>query len=240
MTKEDGKETATMVFMIPLEPAPKRLELLQGLAAQILALPVPPVLKVGIDGVDGAGKTTFSTELAEVLAASGRPMIRASVDGFHNPRAVRYRLGKRSPEGFFRDSYNYGALKAALLDPLNPGGTGRYRTAVFDHRMDAPVEVPEQQAAPGSILLVDGIFLHRPELRAYWDLSVFLEVDFGTSIPRGAQRGEGSPDPHAPENRRYVEGQRLYLQECHPREHASVVVNNERLERPFIVPNKGF
>ena len=181
------------------------------------------------------GKTVFGDELAQVLAASGRPLIRASVDGFHHPESVRYRLGKSSPEGFFRDSYNYLALKAALLDPLSPGGTGRYRTAAFDHRSNSPVEMPEKQAAPGSVLILDGIFLHRPELRGYWDFSIFLEVDFATSIPRGAQRGEGSPDPHARGNRRYVEGQELYFEEYRPRQHATVIVNNERLEQPFVV-----
>ena len=216
----------------------KRSQLLNGLATEILALPSVSSARVGIDGVDGAGKTVFGDELAEVLNASGRPLIRASVDGFHNPKSARYRLGKGSPEGFFRDSYNYPALKAALLDPLSPGSTGRYRTAVFDHHTDEFVEVPEEQARPGSILILDGIFLHRPELRDYWDFSIFLEVDFSVSIPRGAQRGEGSPDPHTPENRRYVEGQRLYFRECRPKQHATVVVNNERLERPFIVgPN---
>ena len=212
-----------------------RLNLLHGLADKILALPADHVAKVGVDGVDGAGKTVFRDELAQVLSASHRPLITTSVDGFHNPESVRYRSGKRSPEGFFRDSYNYPALKAALLDPLSPGGTGRYRTAIFNHRADSPVEMPEQQAAPGSILIVDGIFLHRPELRDYWDFSIFLEVDFATSIPRGAQRGEGSPDPHAPENRRYAEGQKLYLRECKPKEHATIVVNNEDLSKPFVV-----
>ena len=218
-----------------VSPTSTRSDLLQSLAAKILALPAVHILRVGIDGVDGAGKTVFAGELARALAASGRPLITASVDGFHNPRAVRYRLGKDSPEGFFRDSYDYPALKAALLDPLSPGGTGRYRTAIFDHRANSPIEVPEARAEPGSILIMEGIFLHRPELRDYWDFSVFLEVDFATSIPRGAQRGEGSPDPHASENRRYVEGQRLYFQECNPKAHATVMVNNERLEEPFVV-----
>jgi len=66
----------------------------------------PDVLRVGIDGVDGAGKTTFADELAAALAPFGRPVIRAGVDGFHHPRAVRYRRGRESPEGFFRDSYD--------------------------------------------------------------------------------------------------------------------------------------
>jgi alkylation response protein AidB-like acyl-CoA dehydrogenase len=89
------------------------------------------VVRVGIDWVDGAGKTYLADELAELLRASGRSTIRASVDGFHHPRAIRYRRDRGSPEGFFHDSYDYDQLKAALLDPLSPGGTRRYRVAVF-------------------------------------------------------------------------------------------------------------
>jgi uridine kinase len=212
-----------------------RQELLDTIATKILELPTPFVTRVAIDGFDGAGKTVFADELAKVLEISGRPIIRASVDAFHNPRALRYRLGKTSPEGFFRDSYNYPELKAVLLDPLSPKGSGIYRTAAFDHRTDSAVSVPEMQAIPNSILVFDGIFLHRPELRDYWNFSVFLKVDFNVSIPRGAQRGEGSPDLQAPENRRYVEGQKLYVRECSPEYYATVVVNNETLEAPSIV-----
>jgi uridine kinase len=193
------------------------------------------LVRLGIDGVDGAGKTHFADELAELLNASGRPTIRASVDGFHNPKAIRYRRGRGSPEGFFHDSYDYEQLKAALLEPLSPGGTGRYRVAVFDHREDKPIQAPVQQASAGGILIVDGIFLHRQELRAYWDYSIFLEVAFDISIPRGALRGEGSPDPGAPENQRYVEGQKLYLRTCEPQRFASVTINNDDLLAPYVV-----
>ncbi|WP_235183197.1 nucleoside/nucleotide kinase family protein [Deinococcus phoenicis] len=187
--------------------------------------------------MDGAGKTTFADELAEVLRARGRTVIHASVDGFHAPRAVRYRRGRTSPEGFYRDSYDCPGLRAALLGPLGPGGSGRYRPAIFDHVTDAPVELPERVAEEGSILLLDGLFLHRPELRDLWDDSVFLHVDFEISVPRGAARGPGygSPDPHAESNHRYVEGNRLYFREADPQRHAGVVVDNNDLQAPFVV-----
>src|SRR5262249_27889691 len=136
---------------------PDRQNILRTVADPILQLPSAHVVCVGIDGVDGAGKSMFGDELAQRLTAAGRSVIRASVDGFHNTRAIRYRLGRQSPEGYFRDSYNYAQLKALLLDPLSPGGNGRYRTAAFDHRTDQPVTVPEAQAAPGNILVFDGI-----------------------------------------------------------------------------------
>jgi uridine kinase len=109
--------------------------------------------------------------------------------------------------------------------------------AVFDHRLDCPVATPEQTASPGDILLFDGIFLHRPELRAYWDYSIFLVVRFAISIPRGAQRGDGVSDIEDPYNHRYIRGQELYLL-TEPARRATVVVNNEDLGRPyFVMPN---
>lgn len=218
---------------------PRRQEILEQVAHAASQASANGVARIGIDGADGAGKTHFADELAALLKASGRSIIRASVDGFHNPRAIRYRRGRSSPEGFFHDSYDYDQLKAVLLDPLSPGGTGWYRVAVFDHRSDSPIQVPAQWGSSGDILILDGIFLHRPELRAYWDYSIFLEVAFAISIPRGAQRGEGSPDPAAPQNQRYVQGQELYLRSCEPKRFASVTINNDGLAAPYIIERDG-
>jgi uridine kinase len=212
-----------------------RHKLITLVAEKIHAHNCTDVMRVAIDGVDGTGKTTFADELASILNPFGRSVIRASVDSFHNPRVVRYRLGATSPQGYFSDSYDYEKLKALLLDPLSPGGNYCYIRAAFDHRTDSSLGAPEEFASPGSILIFDGIFLHRPCLRTFWDFSVFLQVDFHISIPRGALRGEGSPDPLAESNRRYIEGQKLYLSQCEPANAASIVINNNDLDHPFIV-----
>jgi uridine kinase len=215
---------------------PARRAVLDRVAEAVLALPGRGTARVGIDGVDGAGKTTLADELGERLASSGRPVIRASADGFHHPRAVRYRLGRHSPEGFYRDSYDYAALRRLLLDPLGPGGTGRFRRAIFDVDADVAVEAPEERAAPGSILLLDGMFLHRPELRDAWDLSVFLRVEWTRNHRRrGAPGTPTRVDLEAPATRRYLDGQRLYFRECAPWECASIVVDNHDLDAPFVV-----
>jgi len=192
----------------------------------------PDVLRVGIDGVDGAGKTTFADELAAALAPSGRPVIRAGVDGFHHPRPVRYRRGRKSPEGFFRDSYDYAALAAVLLEPLSPGGSGRFRRQVFDVEADRPVHAPEERAQPRAILLFDGIFLHRPELRPFWDVSIFLRVEWARNH---RARAAGGVDPQDAHQRRYADGQALYFRECRPWDHATLVIDNDDLAAPFIV-----
>jgi len=212
-----------------------RLELIGRIAAAIDGTPSRRTIRVGVDGVDGAGKTCFADELGAVLAARGRPVIRAGIDSFHNPRAIRYRRGRDSPEGYFLDSFDHDLLRRVLLDPLSPGGSGRYRVAAFDHITDSAVDVAEESAADGAILVFDGIFLHRPELAGYWDYSVFLRVGFDVSVPRCAWRDATSPDPCAESNRRYVDGQRLYLMRCRPEARATVVIDNADLAAPSVV-----
>jgi len=188
---------------------------------------------IAVDGVDGSGKTSFADELAPMIERHGRPVIRASVDGFHNPREIRYRRGKDDPEGFFRDSYDYDSLRRHLLDPFGRGAAW-VDVARFDHRADREA-VSTRKAEPSAVLLLDGIFLHRDELRDHWDYSIFLAVPFAVSYARMAQRDGSNPDPSAPENRRYYEGQIIYFQTCQPQKRATVIIDNSCLEAPRLV-----
>jgi uridine kinase len=194
---------------------------------------------IAVDGLDGAGKTVFADGLAEVFAEAGDAVFRAGIDGFHRPRAERYERGRRSPEGFYRDSYDYATFRRVLLDPFRDGaqtaGTTGFQLAAFDVARDAPVESQWVTAPRDAVLVVDGIFLHRPELQDLWDWSIWLDAPFTTTYARMALRDGCDPDPDAPSNARYRQGQQLYLDEARPREAASVVVDNADLAHPRIV-----
>ncbi len=159
------------------------------------------VLRVAINGVDSAGKTHFADEQALVLERTV-PVVRASVDDRYRPMARRYERGRDSPGGFYRNSYDCDLLWRLLLGPLGPGGDGQDTAVTFDVAADQPLDLPVQQASPRGVLLFDGLFLRRPELRQCWEAPIFLRVPFGVSIPRGASRGEGygSPDAAAASN----------------------------------------
>ena len=216
-----------------------REAILQSLANHILQIRPPHPLKVAIDGVDASGKTRLADELAEILKHKSREVIRASVDGFHNPKTIRRRKGELSPEGFYHDSYNYPALIQNLLLPLSPGGDRRYRTAVFDILNNQSVDTTPQTAAADAILLMDGIFLLRPKLIQYWDLKIFLQVEFSNSVRRGIARDTGvigsAEVVTSRYGNRYVPGQRLYLREAKPQQAADIVIDNTRLDAPEII-----
>jgi uridine kinase len=215
-----------------------RAELIQSLAAGLASLEPPHPLRVAIDGVDAAGKTTIADDLAAEIERLGRPVIRASIDGFHNPSAIRYRRGPLSPEGYYRDSFNIMALNDVLLQPLGPGGSKMYRRAVFDAHADQPVDAPLEQAAANAILILDGIFLHRPEIRVGIDFSIFVQADFDVTVARAerrdAERFGGIEEARRRYRERYVPGQQLYLRDVHPERLASIVINNNDPARPFV------
>ena len=177
--------------------------LLADLSDELLSLHARGRILVGIDGVDGAGKTMFADAWAKVLTARGRPVVRASIDGFHHPRAVRYARGRDSGEGFYRDSFDLETFRRVLIEPFRSGSQA-VTVAAFDHVRDAPIDDHTSAIGTDAVLLVDGIFLHRRELRGLWHRSLWLEVgdevrearlvarDGASSSRRATPRGSNS------------------------------------------------
>ncbi len=200
-------------------------------------------IKVGIDGIDAAGKTTLAAELAVILKQEDRPIIQASLDDFHNPKRVRSCRGDLSPEGYYYDSFNYGALIDKLLSPLGPDGDGTYQAAAFDYRLDSPVDPSVCQATADAILLFDGVFLQRPILERHWDFVIYVDISFEESLTRAINRD--SPYLGLAETiekryrRRYIPGQQQYLEACQPKERADVVIDNNSPADPKLVSWSG-
>jgi uridine kinase len=222
-----------------------RKVLISQIANLLNGIDTPHPLRVAVDGVEAAGKSTFAGELIDELRRLDRPVVQSSIDGFHNPRCIRYRRGSTSAEGYFHDSFNYRAVTECLLIPLGKDGDRRCRTAVFDYRTDQIVDAPLVAAPDSAILIFDGIFLQRPELARYWDVSIFLDVSTDISLARAKQRymadngrDERSNGVYALQERyriRYIPAQKEYLESCHPYEVADILVDNNFLTNPVLV-----
>lgn len=197
---------------------------------------------IAIDGLDGAGKSVLVSELVELAARTddrpsaedNRRLAGVSIDGFHHRRSVRYANGK-GPESYYRDSYDYPAFVDTVVAPFRRGGP--IVPAVWDVDADEPVAPAPLDLPDDCVLLVDGIFLHRPELRECWDASVWVQVPFTVSVPRGNARFPhlSDPDPAAESNLRYVGGQRLYFAEAAPWDRATWILDNTDLDRPKLI-----
>jgi uridine kinase len=164
----------------------------------------------------------------------GRPVVHASVDDFHQPRAHRHVEG-RSGRTVWERSFDHGAMCRELLDPWLRGAGSSYRRRWHDLEADEYVDESVAVVPERGVLVVDCLFAQRSELRHPWDLVVYLDCPDDIRIARMAKRDSRSPDPDSGDQRRYLEAQRIYRALCDPVATADIVVDNTDPEEPLIV-----
>lgn len=216
-----------------------RKKLLKIISEKILSIKKDSPVLVGINGVDASGKTILTKELSQKLKKSERKIMIASVDDFLNPKDIRYQKDKNPAESFYYDSYNYDAIINLLLKPFHSGNL-EYRNKFFDYRINSEIDCPTQEAEKNSILIMEGIFLFRPELIDFWDLKIFLDVDFETTLQRALERETEKNHIGSKQKiidrykKRYIPGQKLYLKEVNPKAKSDIVIDNSDWENPKI------
>jgi uridine kinase len=212
-----------------------RERVLGRIADHLCSLRLGHPVRVAVDGITASGKTTLARELAAAVAARGRPAAHLSMDGFHNPRAVRHRQGRDSADGYYLDAYDFASFQRLVLEPLGPGGDLRYRERIIDLRSDTPLDEPPVEAHEDLVLVVDGSFLQR-ELE--WDEVVFVDTPFAVARERGTRRDTellgGLEQAQRAFDQRYHAASRRYLTEVEPADRASVVVGNSDVANPVL------
>ena len=118
------------------QPAPAsavRTDLVDALAVRIHRLGGHR-LRVAIDGLTAAGKTSFGHELAAALRELGRPTLRACLDDFKHPwrHAREFGYDRLSGEGYYRNAYDFAAIRNLLLCPAGPDGSGQVVLCAHD------------------------------------------------------------------------------------------------------------
>jgi len=213
-----------------------RNELLRRLAQAVASVTVTHPTRVAVDGPPAAGKTTLADELAGVLRAQGRVVIRASIEGFLFPRSQRYQRGEHSAEGCYLDSFDYDSLHRLLLDPLGPGGDRRFQQAIYDYGTDTAQSPPATTAPADAVLLFDGVFLLRPELVDRWDLRIFVSAAFEETLDRARIRDQAlfgsATEVERRHRNRYLPAQELYSDTARPTDHAEIILHNDEPRQP--------
>ena len=80
---------------------------------------------------------------------------------------------------------------------------------------------------PGSVLLLEGVFLQRKELRSYLDYVIYLDVPQEVRLARILQReapGDAEQQMIAKHHRRYFPAEDRYVVECEPTKQANLVI----------------
>lgn len=174
--------------------SPERARVLRQVVDRLDAARPGHPLRVAVDGVTAAGKTTLAGELATLSRERGRPAIHLSLDGFHRPRVERHRQGRDSAVGYYQDAY--------------------------------------------AVLLVDGTFLQRPQLRPLWDEVVYVETAMDVALARAVARDAdllgGPQEAERLYRLRYHAACAMYLADVDPAGRATVVLGNDDLDAPSV------
>ena len=228
----------------PRQASAERTALIKTMARNVAALGEGR-LRVAVDGLTGAGKTSFGHELAAALHGQGRSTMRASMDDFKHPwrHAREHGYDRLSGEGYYRNAYDFSSARDLLLGPAGPAGTGEVTLCGhdpltgIDHR-DTKVSVPA-----GAILIVDSVFAFRPEYNDCWEYRIWLDVDPETALRRGIARdsaAEGAGEAARLHRDRYHAAEMIYLAEVDPRSLADLIIDNRDFKHPRILTHRSF
>jgi len=190
--------------------------------------PASRALLVALSGIDGSGKGFVADRAARALEARGVGVAGFNVDGWLNLPAVRF--DPRDPAAhFYAHAIRFDAMFEELVLPLRR-----------DRRIHLEADAAEETATHFhkrlyafenvDVILVEGIYLLKQELRPRYDLTLWLDCSFETALERALSRGQeglsADATRHAYETI-YFPAQKIHFRRDAPREHADHVLSND-------------
>lgn len=122
---------------------------------------------IALSGPDCAGKSTLAVDVQGQLRHLGLEITLLSIDAFLIPPALRA-SNASEPIAYFENAFDYAALVRNLEAAKNRSSSA--------------------SSSAQDIVLVEGVFLLRSELRHWWDLTVWIEVDTSVIMDRALKR----------------------------------------------------
>lgn len=186
---------------------------------------------IGIDGLGGSGKTTFSKILQQRLVHAKL----FHLDDFIYPKSIRYDISISEQEAYYNRQWRYDYLIQSILKPLKNGlpinGLIEFYNKENDDYEEKQVMIPAE-----GMIIVEGVFLQRKELRDYFDAVIFIDVNKEDRLERvlGRDHYIGTQDEILKKyESRYFPAEDRYLEEYDPVHLADRVLSavNSRLER---------
>ena len=201
-----------MISLLNEENVPFFMVYLNQKADQILSVAntFPQPVFIGIDGRCASGKTT----LASILEAKGASVIH--MDDYFP------RVEQRTEERFREPGGNLDRerLSEEVMIPLKEGKPGIVRP--FDCRMMALTE-ERHIISPEGILIFEGSYSMHPELRKFYDFTVFMDVLPDDQTERIRQRnGEEKLKMFLS---RWIPFEEKYFAAFHIKENADLYIN---------------
>jgi uridine kinase len=185
-------------------------------------------LLVGVSGIDGCGKGFLATQLQAHLALRGVIPVILNVDGWLN--LPQKRFAQKAPGvNFYENAIRLDQFFSQLVLPLRERRS-IHLEADFVEETASDYRKHTYDYQDISVVLVEGIFLFKPQYRKYFDLAIWIECSFPTALARAidrAQEGLSPANTIAAYDTIYFPAQRIHLAQDKPREHADLIFEND-------------
>jgi len=204
-------------------------ELIGRILTRRANIPESRSLLVGLSGIDGSGKGYVTGQIEARLAQHGVAAAIVNVDGWLNLPGERFNQDAPA-EHFYANAIRFDELFSQLVLPL------RERRSVHLVADFAEENAPSFRKhiydfKDVGVVVVEGIFLFKPQYRQFFDLTVWLDCSFPTALARAIERAqEGLSVARTIEAYEtiYFPAQKIHLAQDQPRENADLILENDR------------
>lgn len=181
---------------------------------------------VGIDGLGGAGKSTISQGLSDMLKEENPSVVVLHIDDFIHQRSIRYNDAYEEWECYYNLQWRYDYLLNEIVLPIKNGNSITKTIELYDKDNDG-YYLYEVDAPVGSIVIIEGVFLQRKELYGVFDYMIYIDIPEEVRLQRVLRRDGYIGDDgqiRAKYESRYFPAERYYIKECSPVQSADFVI----------------
>jgi len=185
-------------------------------------------LLIGVSGIDGCGKGYLAAQLQAHLALRGVIPTILNVDGWLN--LPQKRFDQNAPAvNFYENAIRLDQFFTELVLPLR-NQRSIHLVADFVEETASAYRQHTYDYKDVTVVLVEGIFLFKPQYRKYFDLAIWIDCSFPTALARAidrAQEGLSPANTIAAYDTIYFPAQRIHLTRDKPRESADLIFEND-------------
>ena len=181
---------------------------------------------IGIDGLGGAGKSTISEKLCQKLEEHHYSALLLHIDDFIHVREVRYNPAYSDWQCYYDLQWRYDYfldvirnIKDCRDDYIDIELYDKDNDTYFQQRFDV---------SRNSIVIVEGIFLQRKELKDVFDYMVYIDIPEEIRLERVLKRDTyigGEQEIIDKYKNRYFPAEHKYIENYQPQKRADLCMD---------------
>ena len=203
-------------------------EVIRIILARRASIPESRSLLVGLSGIDGSGKGFLAGQIEARLAQHAVAAAILNVDGWLNLPEKRFSQSAPA-ENFYENAIRFDEFFSQLVMPLR-NGRSVHLEADFAEETGNQYRKHTYDFKNVGVIVVEGIFLFKPQYRQFFDLAIWIDCSFPTALARAvarAQEGLSPANTIAAYETIYFPAQTIHLSKDRPRENADLIFEND-------------